>query len=158
YSLTITGTGGGMTRKLTLLLIITSDFTISSNPTGLTIPSGSSKSSTITLRSLGLNGNITLSASTSDPNVSASLTPTLLYFPPPQTKRPDLTVTSKTPCTYTVTITGTSGSTIHSITIPVAISDFSISANPSSITVKRGTTMTSTISLSSLYGFAGTVK
>ncbi len=40
YALTITGTGGGATRKTTLTLTITSDFTISANPTSLTIVSG----------------------------------------------------------------------------------------------------------------------
>ena len=158
YTLTVTGTGGGMTRRLTLPLIITNDVTISANPTSLTIPSGSSKSSTITLKSLGLKGNIALAASVSDSSLTATLSAASLSFTPGQSKSATLTVTSKTPGTYTVTVTATSGSIVHSLTIPVAISDFSISTSPNSITVARGTTITSTISLSSLYGFAGTVK
>jgi len=158
YTLTVTGTGGGMTRKLTLPLIITSDFTISANPTSLTIPSGGSKSSTITLKSLGLKGNISVAASVSDPVLTATLSAATLSFTPGQSKSATLTVASKTPGTYSVTVTATSGSIVHSLTIPIAISDFSISASPNSITVTRGTTTTSTISLSSLYGFAGTIK
>jgi len=158
YTLTVTGTGGSMTRKLALPLTITQDFTISANPTSLTIPTGGSKSSTITLKSLGLKGNIALAASVSDPSLTATLSAATLSFTPGQSKSATLTVTSKTPGTYTVTVTATSGLIVHSLTIPVAISDFSVSASPNSITVTRGTTITSTISLSSLYGFTGTVK
>ncbi len=133
YTLTVTGTGGGMTRKLSLPLTITSGFTIFVNPISLTTPSGSSKSSTITLKSLGLKGNITVSASVSDPSLTTTLSATVLSFTPGQTKSATLTVTSKTPGTYSVTVTTASSSIIHSVTIPVAITDFSISASPSSI-------------------------
>src|SRR5439155_240069 len=71
---------------------------------------------------------------------------------------------SQTPlATYNVAVTGTSGSLSHSapVTFTVVSSgspDFTISANPSSQTVVAGSTGKSTITLTSLNGFSGTVN
>src|SRR5436189_3657544 len=58
---------------------------------------------------------------------------------------------------YTLTLTGTSGSLTHSATAMFRFSDFSIAANPTSMTVNAGTPATSTIQITGLNGFAGVV-
>ncbi len=55
------------------------------------------------------------------------------------------------------TITGTSGRLVRSVSVTVVVSDFSISINPSSLSLPRGTSGASLITLTSLNGFAGTV-
>src|SRR6266516_2638115 len=65
--------------------------------------------------------------------------------------------------TYTITIGGTSGRLSHNVTsilrvVPPPSPDFSISAAPSSINVTRGSSTSSTITLTSIGGFAGTVN
>jgi uncharacterized membrane protein len=61
---------------------------------------------------------------------------------------------------YTVVVTGTSGSLTHSVnvTVNVVAPDFWINAFPSYLSVSAGSTANSTIILSSLYGFSGTVS
>src|SRR5207249_17392 len=56
---------------------------------------------------------------------------------------------------YTVTISGTSGSLNYSIVLPVTVMDYSISA--SSVSFTAGSSGASTVSLTSLSGLAGTV-
>src|SRR5207249_10327228 len=70
---------------------------------------------------------------------------------------------SSTPAgSYTVTVTGSSGTLSHSTSIQVSVvqtaqQDFSIGANPTSITLQRGTSASSTVTVTSLNGFSGTV-
>src|SRR5207302_7683396 len=61
---------------------------------------------------------------------------------------------------YTVTITGTSGSLVHTATVAATVipPDFSLSANPASVSFGTGQSVSSTISLSWTGGFAGTVN
>src|SRR5207302_1565440 len=61
---------------------------------------------------------------------------------------------------YTVTISGTSGSLVHTATVAATVipPDFSLSANPASVSFGTGQSVSSTISLSSTGGFAGTVN
>src|SRR5207244_11947558 len=63
---------------------------------------------------------------------------------------------------YSVTITGTSGSLTHAISIdvsvtPVPVPDFSLLADPTSLSFVAGQSATSTIQLQSTGGFNGPV-
>lgn len=65
--------------------------------------------------------------------------------------------------TYTLTVTGTSGTLAHATSVTVTVTpggSFTITANPASLTVSKSTspTATSTISVASASGFAGTVS
>ncbi len=59
---------------------------------------------------------------------------------------------------YTLTLTGTSGSLTHSTTAIFRFNDFSIEANPASITVNAGTSAASTLTVMALNGFTGLVN
>src|SRR5207249_1580788 len=64
--------------------------------------------------------------------------------------------------TYSITVTGTSGTLSHSAIYTLAVTapvtgDFSISASPSSLTMNRFGSVSTTITITSLGGFSGTV-
>ena len=75
-----------------------------------------------------------------------------------------VSVPASTPLsTYTIIIGGTSGRLSHNVTsilrvVPPPSPDFSISAALSSINLTRGSATSSTITLTSIGGFAGTVS
>ena len=78
FPVTITGASGSLTNTATLSLIVNpqGSFTISAAPTGLTVPQGSSGTSTITVALQGgFNGTINLSASGLPNGVTASFNP-----------------------------------------------------------------------------------
>ncbi|HEX6543684.1 MAG TPA: hypothetical protein VF040_18155 [Ktedonobacterales bacterium] len=141
----------------------TNDFSISANPTSLSIPQGGSGTSTIsTAVTSGTAGTVSLSASVSPSGPTASLNPTSVTAGGSST----LTVnvgSSVATGTYTVTVTGTEGSATHNTTVTVNVTppqtnDFSISANPTSLSIAQGSNGTSTISTAVTSGSAGTVN
>ena len=136
------------------------NFTLSASPSSVTVTEGSNASSTITVNpSGGFTGSVTLSASGLPSGVTAS------FGTNPTTSTSSVTFTASstaTTGTSTVTITGTSGSLTHTATISltvnaVATPDFSLSASPSSLTVKQGTSGSSTITVTDSGGFTGSV-
>src|SRR2546425_11845746 len=60
--------------------------------------------------------------------------------------------------TYTVTVTGTSGSLVHTATVIYTVQDFTISANPTSVTVNAGVAGASAITITAQGGFNGVVS
>lgn len=138
----------------------TPDFSLSASPSSLTVTQGSSGSSTITVTpSGGFTGSVTLSASGLPSGVTAS------FGTNPTTSSSSVTFTASstaTTGTSTVTITGTSGSLTHTTTISLTVNaaatpNFSLSASPASLTVKQGTSGSSTITVSPSGGFTGSV-
>jgi hypothetical protein len=69
-----------------------------------------------------------------------------------------LTCTATSAGNYTVQIRGIAGSLMHTTTLVIQITDFSVSANPTLITSPVGTNATSIIMVSSLNGYHGTVN
>jgi hypothetical protein len=136
------------------------DFSLTDSPTSLTVTQGTSGTSTVTVHpSGGFTGSVTLSASGLPSGVSAS------FGTNPTTSTSVVTFTASstaTTGTSTVTITGTSGTLTHTTTVSLTINapaqpDFSLSASPSSVSVVQGNTATSTISVTDVGGFTGSV-
>jgi len=135
------------------------DFSLSASPGSLSIVQGESVTSTITVGALyGFTGTVNLEVS-GIPNADVSLSPTSVTTSGTIT----LTVNSRTaaPGSYTLTINGTSGSQIHTTTITVTVtdpslSDFSISASPTSKTVRRGSSASYDVAITRS-GFTGSV-
>ncbi|MCU1219029.1 MAG: Ig family protein [Candidatus Angelobacter sp.] len=137
------------------------NFSLSASPSSLSMTRGSSGSSTITVSpSGGFTGSVSLSTSALPSGVTAS------FGTNPTTGSSVVTFTASstaTTGTSSVTITGTSGSLTHTTSISltvnaVATPDYSLSASPSSLTVKQGTSGSSTITVTPSGGFTGSVS
>ena len=136
------------------------NFSLSASPSSVTVTQGSSGTSTITVTpSGGFTGSVTLSASGLPAGVTAS------FGTNPTTSTSVLTLSASstaTTGTATVTVTGTSGSLTHTTTVSLTVNataspNFSLSASPSSLTVKQGTSGSSTITVTPSNGFTGSV-
>jgi hypothetical protein len=136
------------------------NYTLSASPSSLTVTQGSSGSSTITVTpSGGFTGSVSLSTSALPSGVTAS------FGTNPTTGTSVVTLTASstaTTGTTSVTITGTSGTLSHTTSISLTVNatatpNFSLSASPSSLTVKQGTSGSSTITVTPSGGFTGSV-
>ena len=165
YTLTITGTSGSLVHATTVALTVNRapvpDFSLSRNPTSLTLTQGGSGTSTITATALnGFSGSVTLTVTGCPSGATCAL-------PSPVTPTASSTLTVNTTTstatgTFTLTVTGTSGSLVHATTValtvnPAATPDFSLSRNPTSLTLTQGGSGTSTITATALNGFSGSV-
>ncbi|HEX3094398.1 MAG TPA: hypothetical protein VHW72_17310, partial [Candidatus Angelobacter sp.] len=136
------------------------NFSLSASPSSLTVTQGSSGNSTITVTpSGGFTGSVSLSTSALPSGVTAS------FGTNPTTGTSVVTFTASstaTTGTTSVTITGTSGTLSHTTSISLTVNatatpNFSLSASPSSLTVKQGTSGSSTITVTPSGGFTGSV-
>ena len=140
------------------------DFTISASPSSVTVLQGNNGSSTISTTALnGFNNAITLSASGQPSGVTVTFGTNPIAAPGTGSSVMTMAVGgSVTPGTYTITVTGTGGAVTHTTTVALTVTgptpDFSISASPSSLTVTRGTSGTSTISTAALNGFNAAIS
>src|SRR2546422_1068345 len=136
------------------------DFSLSANPSTVTFVAGQSATSTISLHPMGgFNGTVALNASSSPAGITSSCVPSNISGSQSST----CTFTGSATGSYTVTITGRSGSLVHTTSIGVTVTappipDFSIAANPTSVSFVAEQSASSTISLQSTGGFAGTVS
>lgn len=143
----------------------TSDFTVSPNPSALTILQASSKTSTITVTSLNnYNGTVNLLAN--PPNgITTTFNPTNVSPPKNGTATSTLNVTvaAKTaPGSYSIGITAINDTTgpIHTATVDVQVValGFALSASSSLINIVQGNSGTAIITITSTNGFTGSVS
>jgi BACON domain-containing protein len=135
----------------------TPDFSLSANPSSVSVAQSASATSTMTVTgSNGFSGAVSYSASGLPSGVTASFSGNTLTL----TASSTATVGGPT----TVTITGTSGTLSHTTTVGVTVSaasvppNFSLSANPSSVSVAEGASGTSTMIVTGSNSFSGTVS
>ncbi len=138
------------------------DFSISANPTSLSLAANAGGSSTIsTAVTSGTAGTVNLSVSGTPAGATASLTPNSVTAGSSSTL--NVNAGTATPGTYTLTVTGTEGGSTHSTTVGLTVTappppnDFSISANPGSVTVTQGQQNTTSINTALTSGSAQTV-
>jgi hypothetical protein len=122
YGLTITGSGGGLTRTtsatLTVQPVPAGDFSISVSPSRRTLRSTGSTTYTVRITPLnGFSGSVTLSVSGLPSGVTA------VFSPASTTSTSTLTVTSSHAhsANATLTVTGTSGGLTHSATVSLRV-------------------------------------
>ena len=158
YPITITGTGTSATHSTSASLTVTgNDFSISANPTSLSLAQGAAGSSTIsTAVTSGSAGTVTLTVSGTPSGATATLTPASVTAG--STSALNVSAGTAAPGAYALTVTGTEGAATHSTTVQLAIDDFSISASPTSLTLAPNTAGTSTISTAVTAGAASTVS
>ncbi|MGA2888645.1 MAG: glycoside hydrolase family 6 protein [Terracidiphilus sp.] len=155
---TITGTSGSLTATTTVALAVTAQsvpsFTLSASPASLSLVQGTSGTSTINVTPVnGFTGTVTYAASGLPSGVTAAFSDNVLTLSAGSTA----TVGSSI-----VTITGTSGSLTVTTTVALAITaqsvpSFTLSVSPASLSLVQGTSGTSTINVTPVNGFTGTV-
>jgi hypothetical protein len=163
--ITVTGVGGGLTKMTQITLTVnqpqTPDFTLSASPTSLTINRGANGTSTITItRTGGFSSGVTFSTGVLPGGVSASFSPN-----PATGNSSVLTLSASSAATLgaaAVTVSGTGGGISHDVTISLTVNDvqtpdFTLSANLSSLTINRGASGTSTITVARTGGFTAGV-
>jgi uncharacterized membrane protein len=141
--LTLSGTGGGLTRTVSLTVRITEspDFSLSVEPSSLVVQQGASGSVTVRLVRVGdFNETVSLSLQGAPAGVSATFTPASLA---PGQDSATLTLQAAaqtTPGTYTLTIVGTASVTrTVRLRLEVRIPpNFLIALNPASVSVAQG--------------------
>jgi len=164
-SIYVIGTGANsLSHSAYVQLNVTGpDFTLSASNYFLTLQAGQTANSTLTLSSRGgFSGTVVLTATTFAP-VQSTISPISVTLNTTQTSATALvtvTVAPATPPTFTqVYVTATSGNIVHTIYIQISITgpDFSVSTNPSALSIPQGASGQSTVSLSSIDNFSGNV-
>lgn len=123
YPLTITASGGGVTRSVSAILSVTAapDFSVSASPTSLSIKRGQSATSTVTVGSVGgFTGSVGLSTSTLPTGMTSTWTGAPVAAPGSASLR--LAVTSRTKTgTYSIVVTASAGGSTHTTTVSVRV-------------------------------------
>ena len=162
YTFTVTGTGGGKTRTETakLEVSVASDFTLGVTPQSQTASPGQSVIYVVTVTSHNnFNSPVALSTSGSPTGLTWSFSPASITPPKngAQTSVLKFVVASSiVQGTYALNVMGAAGGVTHSNQIVLIIgvtSDFSISADPSMLSVTIGSGGTSTIRVASMNNF-----
>lgn len=145
-----------------IVLAPTPDYFVSTSPNQLTIPQGKSQTSTITVTSINnYTGTIALTSSSS--GVTATINPTQIAPAKNGIATSTINITapvSLAPGTYSVTITGSNGTTQRSTTLNVQVTspDFTFSRSANTITIIQGASSQATITITSQNGFSGKVS
>ena len=134
----------------------TGTFSLTASPTALTVAQGGSSTSTITVA--GISGSVTLGASGLYIGITAT------FSANPTTGASVLTLSannSVAPGIYSLAVTATSGT--QTLSIPIVLTvvtgpSFTLSASAPSVSVVQGISSTSTIAVTGLNGFTGSVS
>jgi hypothetical protein len=185
YSVTINASSGSISHTI-LVTIHVLDYGLTGNPVNIVAPIGSSTSSTLTIQSLNrYAGNLTLTytvqaaSTTSPPSGSMggggghplilapqAVLPTVSISPQSvqllQGGTQQSTVTISLPSNlaagnYLITVIASDGTLSHQIVITLAATDFTITATPSSVSIRPGSNTTIVLNLQSLNFFQGNV-
>ena len=134
------------------------DYGVSSSPSSLTLSSGSSGVSTITVAgSNGFSGTVSIAATVPSGRATVTPSPTSIMLSPTATSATSTLTVSSPLGTFNVTVTATNGATSHSTQVMVNGPDFTITTNSASVSVNQGSSATLNVTLSSVNGFSGSV-
>ena len=136
------------------------DFSLSANPSALTIAQGSAAPSTITVTSLnGFNSAVDLTVSGCPASATCVLNPSSVTPAANGSTTSTLTITvgGASPGTFPLTVSGNAGTHTTSVSLTITAPDFSISASPSSVTITQGNPANSTITVTSTAGYSKAV-
>jgi uncharacterized membrane protein len=172
YTIVVTGSSGSLAHSVNITVnVVAPDFRIYAYLSYLSATADSTANSTIMVMPLNkFSGIVSLSASVPDgwsaTFVSSSLSLTngyYGYYSYGNYNWSSLSIAVPSDAAagkYTIVVTGTSGSIVHSVnvTVNVVAPDFRIYAYPSYLSATADSTANSTIILKSLYGFSDTVS
>ncbi len=176
YVVTVVGTDGAVTSAtdVTVTVNLPQDFSLSaSGPVTVNAGATAGNTSTITVAPLGgFSSPVSLSCAVttvpsgaSNPLTCGSSNFNPVTVAPPATNASTLTVESSsttTTGTYIITVTGTSGTDIHTTNLTVAVnppaaSSYSLSASSPTGSISPGQSANSTITVAGSGGYSGTV-
>jgi hypothetical protein len=162
YTLTITGSGtAGVPTRTTTVGFSIADYNLSISPSSSSVSAGSSTTYTVTVNRLGgFSGSVSFNVSALPSGASATFNPTSTTGN--SATLTIATTTSTATGSYPFTVTGTSGTTSRTATATLVVTaapvgDFSLSANPSSRSIKQGTNTSYVINVTPSGGFTGSV-
>ncbi|WP_051909112.1 COG1470 family protein [Thermus scotoductus] len=175
HALKLRATYGDKTAERDLTLTVNApppppSFTLSLNPTSLTVQQGGSGQTTLTLTPQnGFTGTVSLSLVAGQDPVpqGLSLSPQSVQVSGANPVNQTLTVSasSSTPTgTHRLKVRGTSGSLTREADLTVVVTapppppDFTLSLNPTSLTVQQGSNGQTTLTVTPQNGFTGTVS
>ena len=160
YRTQLKATSGGQTRtNPTFTVTVGAAAPLSANPSSLSVAQAFSLNSTITVAAVtGFSGTVALSA-TSASGISTAFTPASLTGSGSST----LTISvgsSVALGSYVVNVTASAGQITRFVLVTVLVvkPDVTITSNPQSLTIPKSTMGSTTIQVTSLYGFSGTVS
>ena len=137
------------------------DFSVAATPSSQTVVQGNSTTYTVNVvPSAGFTGNVSFSVGGLPQGANGSFNPSSVTTSGSSTLTIG-TLTSTAPGSYTLTITASGGTLVHTarVTLVVSVpSNFAISVAPTSATVNRGSSTTYTATITGQGGFAGTVN
>ena len=160
-TVTITGTSGTLTASTTVAVtvVLAPSFTITpASATLAVVQGGTMVTDVLTIKGAnGFAGAVTLAAT----GLPSGVTATFSANPVAATSTVQLTASSAATLggPVTVTITGTSGTTVGSTTIALTVNpppSFTLAATPATVTVAQTTSITTIVMVTNIGGFAGT--
>jgi hypothetical protein len=160
YTITVTGASGATTHPTTMKVVVTSTsqpgYTVTANPSSLLFNVNSTATSTISLASRGgFSNTVALTVRLSQPSLICNLNPTSVLLS--TTASSTMSCTGSVTGLYVATVVGTAGALQNSTAVNVSVADYSI-ASPPPLSFIAFSSSTSTVSLGSRNGFAGTVQ
>ncbi len=160
------GTGSGYAVITETNLWAFPDFSVKADPEALTTNPGSDASTVLTLTSQnGFSGTVSLSASAPS-GLAIGIVPESISLTPDQSETATMTIAvdeSVPEGVYNVDATATSGYLSRTVQVGVTVQQapaapsFILSVTPTTLNIQAGTTATSSLTITSESGFAGTV-
>ncbi len=162
YTLTISGTGGGLKRTLSLTLtVVASSFTLTNNAASASVAPGASVAITVSTAVVnGFKSTVALSVRGLPNGVTASFAPASVTSPGSGSSRLTLTAASGTIAgvsTLTVTGTGAGVTKTQTLALTVLASSFTLTPGATSASVAPGGSMPITVSTAAVNGFKSAV-
>src|SRR5207253_2405742 len=153
YTLTVTGTNGALSHSATIIISV-EDYTITANPSTVTILAGATGNSTVTITALNRFGGTVSLMLTPSTGLTATIVPSSIAGSGPAT----MSASASTSGDYSVTIRATSGSLSHTIGIVIHVLDYSLTGNPTSLIAPIGSNTSSSLTIQSLNGYDGNMS